>query len=196
MHPIATLFRSILGGLQVVIANLAVRQPARAEILVRISHHLGRTIQRLEKLVTRWRNNTLPKPRQRGPRPTRALTTPRLPRGKSWLIRNVDHYNARGHALQLQHFLATPECIAFLAEVPRAGKILRPLARSLGIQMPGDPPPPLPKPARPPKPAKSPFLPLPQAGSNCEAGRGWGDAAREAHNIPLTLCHPIFSKAR
>ena len=162
MHPIATIFRTILSGLQVVIGIVATKEPARDPLLARIYNHLNRTMVRFEKLVTHWRNNTLPKPGKPRPgRPARPQTTPRLPTSYAWLIRNVDHYNFRGHASQLQHFLASPECAAFLAEVPRAGRILRPLAKSLALQMPGDPPPPMPTPAAPPKPAKNPWLSLP-----------------------------------
>ena len=163
MTTLATHFRTILSGLQAVIGIVANKEPARDLLLARIYYHLNRTIQRFEKLVTNWRAGTLPKPGKPRPgRPTRPQTTPRLPNSYAWLIRNVDHYNFRGHASQLQHFLATPECAAFLAEVPRAGRILRPLAKSLALQMPGDPPPPMPKPAAPPKPAKNPWLNLPQ----------------------------------
>ena len=162
MTTLATHFRAILSGLQVVIGIVAANDRARLAFLACIHNHLNRTMVRFEKLVAHWRNNTLPKPGK--PRPGRAQrpqTTPRLPNSKSWLLRSVDHYNFRGHASQLQHFLASPECAAFLAEVPRAGRILRPLAKSLGIQMPGDPPRPYPKPAPKPKPAKNPFLSLP-----------------------------------
>ncbi len=152
MTDLATPFRTILQGLQAVIGIVVAKKPPHTPLLVQIFYHLTRTIHRFEKLVTNWRNNTLPRQRQRAPRPTRPQTTQRLPNGKSWLIRNVDHYNARGHASQLQHFLASPECVAFLAEVPRAGRILRPLAKSLGIQMPGDPPPPNPQPPPPTQP--------------------------------------------
>ncbi len=191
MTDLATQFRTILKGLQAVIGIVAAKNPDRDQILGRIYFHLNRTMQRFETLVTRWRDNTLPKPCKPRPArsgagalrpsPARTRTTPRLPSGKSWLIRNVDHYNARGHALQLQHFLATPECIAFLAEVPRANRILRPLARSLGIQMPDDPPLPNPKPPRPPKPAKPAYPPLASPPPRAE---------------PLSLNHPIFSIAR
>ncbi len=161
MHSIATTFRAILAGLQVVITLLAVKNPATTPILVRISHHLNRTVRRFETLVTHWRNNTLPKQRHRPGRPSRPQITQRLPRGRAWLIRSVDHHNARGHASQLQHFLNTEECAHFLAEVPRATRILRPLARSLGIQMPGDPPPPNPRPAKPPPARPAPARPTP-----------------------------------
>ncbi len=193
MTDLATPFRTILKGLLAVIGIVARKEPHRDAFLARIYFHLNRTIQRFEKLVTHWRNSTLPRQRQRAPRPARTRSNPRLPTGRAWLIRNVDHYNFRGHASQLQHFLATPECVAFLTEVPRAASILRPLAKSLGIQMPGDPPPPN------PKPAKSPFLPRPLAGSGSEPDRGWGDAARKDDGLGgtrLTPNHPIFSKAR
>ena len=192
MNTLATPFRTILKGLQAVIGIVLTKERHREPILTRIYLHLNRTLARFEKLVANWQNNTLPKPRQRAPRPTRpgagALrpspartgTTPRLPTSRAWLIRNVDHYNFRGHASQLQHFLASPECVAFLAEVPRAGRILRPLARSLGIQMPGDPPPPAPKPA---KPAATPYPPP-------------ASPPVRAQHSPFSLRHPIFSKAR
>ena len=162
MHLIATIFRAILTDFQKVMATIAAKDRPHAELLVRIHCHINRTMVRFERLVTHWRNSTLPKPRT--PSTTvraKRLNTPRLPTGYAWLIRSVDHYNARAHASQLQHFLATPEFIQFLAEVPRANRILRPLTKSLGIQMPGDPPPPMPKPAPPPKPAKNPWLSLP-----------------------------------
>jgi len=182
MTTLATIFRAILTDLQKVIAPIAAKDRTRTAFLVRIWTHLARTIQRFEKLVTHWRNNTLPKPGKPRPgRTPRPQTTPRLPTGHAWLVRAVDHYNARAHASQLQYFLATPEAVQFLAEVPRAGRILRPLSRALGIQMPGDPPPPMPKPAPPPKPAKNPWLVLQVLGVTVE----------RAAPYP-----PIFSKAR
>ncbi len=190
MSTLAASFRAILTGLQVVIGIVARKEPQRDAVLARIYFHLNRTIQRFEKLVAHWRNNTLPKPCN--PRPGRARrpqTSPRLPRGNAWLIRNVDHYNARGHASQLQHFLASEECIKFLADVPRAGRLLRPLAKSLGIQMPGDPPPPPPKPAPIPKPSKTPLFPLPQ-----EQTRAWVRAENRYANP--SFYPPEFSKAR
>ena len=179
MTTLATIFRAILTDLQKVIAPIAAKD--RTQFLVRIYYHLSRTIQRFEKLVTHWRNNSLPRQRSRPSRPSHARITPAFPTGYAWLVRGVDHYNARAHASQLQYFLASPECAQFLAEVPRAGRILRPLARSLGIQMPGDPLPPMPKPAPPPKPAKNPWFLLPPAPV----------AVERRDPYP-----PIFSKAR
>ncbi len=164
MTTLATTFRAILSGLQAVIAQIAYNDRPRGQFLVQIWTRLSRTIQRFEKLVTNWRNNTLPKQGKPRPgRPARPKRTPGLPTGRSWILRHVDHYNARAYASQLQAFLTSEECVAFLAEVPRATRILRPLAKSLGLQMHGDPPPPPPKAAPPPKPAKNPWLALPPA---------------------------------
>ena len=159
MTDLATSFRDILKGLQVVIGIVVTQDRHREPLLAKIFHHLSRTIQRWEKLVANWRNGTLPKPRTRVPRASARRTAPALPSGQSWLIRNVDHYNARAHASQLEHFLRSDECVAFLAAVPRAARILRPLTKSLGILMPGaSPPPPI---SKRPRPHKHRWLALP-----------------------------------
>ena len=171
MSTLATHFRAILAGLQVVIGIVAANDRPRLAFLACIHNHLNRTIQRFEKLVANWRAGTLPKTGKPRPgRPARPQTTPRLPSGFAWILRNVDHHEARCQASRFQVFLATPECAHFLAEVPRAGRILRPVTRSLGLQMPGDPPRPDPKPPKPkpsvtPKPGPMPWLarlPAPQ----------------------------------
>ena len=186
MHPIATIFRAILSGLQAAIAPFANKDPT--QFLLRIYHHLSRTMVRFEKLVTHWRNGTLPKQcKPRPDRPSHPRATPRFPTGYAWLIRSVDDSNARGQANYLEHVLASPEFIQFLAEVPRANRILRPLAKSLGIQMPGDPPRPYPKPAPPPKPAKKTWFNLPSAPVTVEV-----TVERRNPNY----YHAIFSKAR
>ncbi len=186
MTTLATIFRAILTDLQKVIAPFANNDPTL--FLLRIYHHISRTMVRFEKLVAHWRAGTLPKQcKPRPGRPSHPRATPRFPTGYAWLIRSVDHYNARCHASQLQHFLATTEFIQFLAEVPRANRILRPLAKSLGIQMPGDPPRPYPKPAPKPKPAKKTWFNLPSAPVTVEV-----TVERRNPNF----YHAIFSKAR
>ena len=182
----ATLFRAILSGLMAVIATIAGKDRTRTEFLVRVHGHLNRTIQRFERLVAHWRNNTLPKlGKPRPGRPAHPQTTPRLPTGKLWLVRALNSYVANGHTAHLQHFLATPECAQFLAEVPRATRILRPLARALGLQMPGDPPPPAPKPSFTPDQPPTPWSLLP-------ADQRIGVRVITADDPN----HPNFSKAR
>ena len=182
----AALFRTILTGLMAVIATIAAKDRTRTEFLVRVHHHLNRTIQRFGRLVAHWRNNTLPKQGKPRPgRPTRPQTTLRLPTGKAWLQRALNDNAANGHAAHLQHFLTTTEFTQFLAEVPRATRILRPLARARGLQMPGDPPPPAPKPS---------FTPdqLPTAWSLLPADQRIGVRVITADDPN----HPNFSKPR
>ena len=62
MHPLATTFRAILAGIQAVIGTVVRKDRTRDAVLAPIYFHLSRTIQRFEKLVAHWRNNTLPKP--------------------------------------------------------------------------------------------------------------------------------------
>ncbi len=183
MTTLAITFRAILTSLRGVVAALAAKDRARQVLLLRIYQHIGLIIARFERLFAHWRDGTLPKPRAPRPgRPARPRSTPRLSAGPAWLIRHVDDYNARCFASQMQHLLHTEDCARFLAEVPRAGRILRPLARALAIQMPGDPPPPLPKPARAPKPANPPPPPSPPPDPPARTSRA---------NLPL-----IFSKLR
>lgn len=178
-------FRAILVGLLALIAQVAAQDRARAPFLGRAITYLNRRLQRLEALLAHWRANTLPRPCNPRPgRPRYPSTAPRFPEGHAWLLRAVDHHNARASASQLQHLLATPDCAEFLAAIPRAARILRPLARALGLQMPGDPPPKPPKPARPaPRPRPLPWL-RPQHRIAAPS-----PTARDPH--PL-----IFSKAR
>jgi hypothetical protein len=152
MSALATTFRTILHGLKAVIARIAANDRPRTAFLVGIYGHLSRTVSRFEALVAHWRANTLPKQRHRPGRTPRLRATPKRPTGKSWMLRHVDHSDFRAHASQLQHFLTTEDCRKLLAEVPRAARILRPLARALGLLMPGDPLPPPPKPPITPDP--------------------------------------------
>ena len=152
MSPLATLFRAILHGLQATIAKIAAKNRQSVPLLLRVSNHLHRTIQRFERLFTLWQRDALPAPRPgaaspRAPRKTPSAPSPRLPSGKAWLTRALASTEANARASQLQHFLALPDCAAFLAQVPRAARLLRPLADALGLHLPCDPPPPDPKPS-------------------------------------------------
>ena len=182
MTSFGTLFRAIMHGLQAVIAPIAARDRARTALFMRVWNHLNRTATRLETLFARWQTNTIPKSRPKThptpPRTPRPDSQPRLPRGQAWLARALDHHDARTRATQLETLLATPDCARFLAEIPRARRLLRPLARALGIQMPGDPPPPQPKPAKPhpsqtPHPAPASRLAPPTAHPNPPVFSKW-----------------------
>ena len=168
MHPLATLFTTILAALRVAVATHVHRHPVQAPLLNLACTYISRTAQRLARLIAHWQAGTLPplRPAQPG-RESRPITTPRLPTARTWLVAQVG-YTAAGRGSQLQYLLATPECAAFLREVPRAGRLLRPLARMLGLnpipEIALPPRPPRPRHAlapRPPEPSSTPDRPLP-----------------------------------
>ena len=132
-------FSHILSDLQAAIAVVAARERHLTVLLVAVWGKIARMASRLERLVALWRAGTLPgqrEPRQRGPRPDRADQFARaktiFPTSPAWLITRVQ--NAVGYGLQLQHLLSDAECAAFLAAVPQAGRILRPLFHMLGVR--------------------------------------------------------------
>jgi len=144
MRTVAESFSLLMLGLKAVIAEVAAPDRSRTAFLVFVWGRLSHMVVRFEKLYARWRAGTLPK--ARGPRPPR---TPReeddakprakplfhLPGGRMWLVRHVQKSAAFGS--QLRHLLATdPEIPAFLEACPQAGRILRPLCRALGVDLP------------------------------------------------------------
>jgi hypothetical protein len=73
----------------------------------------------------RPQQNTKPKPASTQPKPQPAL-------GFAWLVNILPE--ATIYRAQLRDLLAEPTIVTFLAEVPQAGKLLRPLCRLLGVQ--------------------------------------------------------------
>ncbi len=71
--------------------------------------------------------NTQPKPASVGPKPPPPL-------GFAWLVNILPE--ATDYRAQVQALLAEPTIMAFLAEAPQAGKMLRPLCRLLGLHPP------------------------------------------------------------
>ena len=59
-----------------------------------------------------------------------------LPRRFGWLVR-IGGHRAAGFGAQLQEVLNAPEMAELLAASPQAGRLLRPLCRSLAIELPG-----------------------------------------------------------
>jgi len=88
-----------------------------------------------------------------GPRPGRPPGRKNLlPSGAFWLIKLVPE--AVGHRSQLEYLLRDPEMAALLAAAPaEMGRILRPLCRMLGVEVPKVlAPPPDKRPKKPRKP--------------------------------------------
>ncbi len=153
---LSTLLGAILDDMRHALARAAARDRAHADLLVALWTRIGRLSTRFERLYHRWRTGTLrplPPPRAtacRAPRPRR-----RFPTGRAWLCRITREANA--HGSQLQYLFAAPDFRDFLAAVPRAARILRPLCPMFGID-PGDLPQALfPPPRRRDRPAAPPI---------------------------------------
>ena len=130
-------FSRILCDLKAVIAARAARDRALTVLLVAVWGRITRMGARLERLVALWRAGTLPKPRAQGAeraerKPGIPAPKPGYPTAPAWLVAKLGH-EAVACGLQLQHLLTEQECVAFLAAVPQAGRILRPLLRMLGV---------------------------------------------------------------
>ena len=128
-------FSTILSSLQAAIAVVAARDRRLTVLLVAMWGRIARMGSRLERLVAMWRAGTLPQARARARSPrarpaTTAMTRPCYPTAPDWLLRTLGH-DAVAVGLQLRHLLTEQECAAFLAAVPQAGRILRPLLRML-----------------------------------------------------------------
>ena len=96
---------------------------------------------RLDRLVARWKNGTLPAPRPPCPGRTRKVRTapPRfpLPRHPGWLIRRMPATGIGVFGGQLAHLLATDtELRDFLKAAPQARRLLGPVCRMFGIALP------------------------------------------------------------
>ena len=127
-------FTAILSDLRAAIALVAARDRMLTVLLVAVWARIARMSTRLERLIAQWRAGTLPKARAaRVGRIYAPRTTPRLkfPSAPAWLIVHVR--GAVPFGTQLAHFLSDAECAAFLAAVPQAGRILRPLFHMLGV---------------------------------------------------------------
>ena len=95
-----------------------------------------RLLNRFDRLVLLWERDRLPAPR--APRPARArkpaAPAPCLPTANGWLLKLVPPAVA-GSAF-VTALLADPETRALVEAAPQAGRILRPLARLLGAELP------------------------------------------------------------
>lgn len=127
-------FSAILINLQATIAAHAARNRALTVLLVAVWGRIARMGTRLERLVRLWRAGKVPVPR--APRPGRqrgdTIARIRFPTAPAWLLRRMG-YEVAAYGSQLQHLLSEADCAAFLAAVPQAGRILRPLFHMLGV---------------------------------------------------------------
>ena len=127
-------FTSILTRLQAAIAVVAARERALTVLLVAVWGRIGRISTRLERLIALWRAGKLPKARAwHGRVPGTPANKPvsAFPRTPAWLL--VAVREAAPYGTRLEEMLSEAECAEFLAAVPQARRLLRPLCRMLGV---------------------------------------------------------------
>ena len=133
------------------------RHRAETPLVFLLTLRLERIRNRFARLVAQFRAGSLPLPRTRAAKPRRLPAAPAAPRppkwllapefgplpkhlpgGFAWVVRRMPH--AAVYGSQLRHWLRDPEVLALLAATPRAGRVLRPLCRMLGIKRTPDMP--------------------------------------------------------
>jgi hypothetical protein len=131
---LARRFALIVAGLAALVAHRFLREPRLQSLIVPLWTRLTRTARRFNHLMARLAANRPSKPRTRPHRasPDPARTAAPLPTGHGWLIRALPQ-EAAAYASQLESLLAEPAAANLLATSPAAGRILRPLARMLGL---------------------------------------------------------------
>ena len=124
-------FGLILAALAALVARRLLREPHLSTLIVPLWTRLNRAARRCERLMARLAAGRLPQPRRPGRGgPHRPGDT--LPRGRGWLVRALGH-EAAAYAAQLESLLAEPGAAELLALAPSAGRIVRPIARMLGV---------------------------------------------------------------
>ncbi len=120
----------IVGGVAALIARRFLRDPRFFKLTGPLWSWLNRTVQRFGRV------RMVPAAPVAAPRPQRVRTVPvdrvRLPSGRGWLVKALG-WEAAGYGSQLDALLHEPEMVALLETVPAVGRLLRPLARMLGV---------------------------------------------------------------
>ena len=157
-------------GLKAAVAPTLSMPKDRFAFVAAVWHYIFRLSGRLDRLITRWKNGTLPKPGT--PRPGRTRSTPgekpkfRLPSRHMWLIRGIQGTAFAGS--QLAHLIATSaELHEFLEAAPQGRRLINPLCRALGIDFDRPTGVLLPKSQAEPKPAADPPPPEPPCRAEC-----------------------------
>ena len=173
-NPFTVLEASFAAIIRALCMSLGARNtrpdPLPHPMFVAVFYALSGRIRRFAALVARVRAGVDRKPAAT-PRPARTPVTPVggpvserpvperpvLPRRRGWLLPLIP--NAPFYASQLRVLLAQPDMAELIALAPTLGRILRPMARMLAVELPPSlqrPPGPRRRRARPEKPKPTP----------------------------------------
>ena len=158
----AAIIRALCGGLA---GRYARPNNFPQPLFVALHTFLSSRIRRFASLVARVRAGTIRPSRPRRPRPARPPRPPAyyLSHRRGWLLPVIP--GAIAYASQLSHLLAQPDMAELIARAPTLGRLLRPLAHMLAMDLPPAlqrPAPvrrPRPKPEQPKPPPPNPGLP-------------------------------------
>jgi hypothetical protein len=194
-QPPIVRFASILdGALKAIARHTAIPADVR-RLLLLVYSWINRTKKRFAALAARVAAG------KASPRPRPASVTPRskgeapekpdkprppsLPREKAWLL-VLMKWEIACYRSTIMNWLEEPEVVALIQAAPQAGRLLRPLCRLLGIDLP---PilklPPRPRRPKPPKPE-----PTPEAAAEARLQR-WLRRRRRADGPPKRPGPPI-----
>jgi hypothetical protein len=103
-----------------------------------VHNRVARINQRFARLYQFWRDNALPASRAGRPGAPRLSSAPafRLPQGRDWLLRQFPGaLGVAPPAGYFAQFVARPDVVAFLTDVPQARRLLAPISRMLGVTL-------------------------------------------------------------
>ncbi len=130
---LARRFCAILAGLAGLVARRFVRMPHLVGFTLLLWGRLNRAVPRLAGALGSSAKARAKRARVKQVDRVRPVE---LPRGRGWLVRELG-WEAAGYRSQLEALLAEPGMQAALAQLPGVGRILRPICRMLGAEVPG-----------------------------------------------------------
>jgi hypothetical protein len=143
--PLSEVLGIIVNGLCAAMQKQSETDPYIIPICIRLWTSLLHMTKRYERLVARFLEGRLApysprpyRPRTKWPEPVRKPgeePKPKvtLPRAFGWILKYVP--GAAVYRDQLREILADPVMIQFLTAAPQAGRLLRPLCRTLGVPL-------------------------------------------------------------
>ena len=145
---LGALLAAAFGGMRAEFGANSARIGVHGALVLFAINFLGRVFRRLDRLALLWETGRLPPARPSRPHTRKPAPEPsaepssepsarplRMPSRKGWLVRAGYHFCAYSRVVE-RVILADPDFARFLAEVPQAGRILRPFCRLLAIPLP------------------------------------------------------------
>ena len=129
---LARRFAWIMAGLGALIARRFLKMPHLSQFTVQLWNYLNRATRRFYQALTGKPTKARAK-RARGDRTETGQVRPiALPSGRGWIVRELG-WEAAAYLGAMEVLLAEVATRTALAEQPRAGRILRPICRMLGV---------------------------------------------------------------